>query len=79
MVRERTSAGLCCCRGRGTHRRAAQEAGRRREIAEAVISGRKTAAQMARMFGLSPPTVRIADLRELPDVNAQVAPIPDLP
>ena len=30
---------------------------KRREIAEAVISGRKTAAQMARMFGVSPPTV----------------------
>ena len=28
-----------------------------REIGEAVISGRKTAAQMARMFGVSPPTV----------------------
>jgi DNA-binding CsgD family transcriptional regulator len=30
---------------------------KRREIAEAVISGRKTAAQMARMFSVSPPTV----------------------
>ena len=30
---------------------------KRREIAEAVISDRKTAAQMARMFGVSPPTV----------------------
>jgi DNA-binding CsgD family transcriptional regulator len=30
---------------------------KRREIAEAVISGRKIAAQMARMFGVSPPTV----------------------
>jgi DNA-binding CsgD family transcriptional regulator len=30
---------------------------KRREIAEAVISGRRTAAQMARMFGISPPTV----------------------
>jgi hypothetical protein len=30
---------------------------KRREIAEAIISGRKTAAQMARMFGVSPPTV----------------------
>jgi hypothetical protein len=30
---------------------------KRREIAEAVMSGRKTAAQMARMFGVSPPTV----------------------
>jgi hypothetical protein len=27
------------------------------EIAGAVMSGRKTAAQMARMFGVSPPTV----------------------
>jgi transposase-like protein len=42
-----------------TYRRATQEVGRdeRREIAEAVITGRKTAAQMARMFGVSPPTV----------------------
>jgi transposase-like protein len=30
---------------------------KRREIAEAVISGRKTAVQMARMFGVSPQTV----------------------
>jgi hypothetical protein len=30
---------------------------KRREIAEAVISGRKIAAQMARMFGVSAPTV----------------------
>jgi transposase-like protein len=30
---------------------------KRREIAEAVISGRKTAAQMARMFSVSPATV----------------------
>jgi len=37
--------------------RAALGDGARREIAEAVISGRKTAAQMARMFGVSPPTV----------------------
>ena len=30
---------------------------KRREIAEVVMSGRKTAAQMAPMFGVSPPTV----------------------
>ena len=30
---------------------------KRREIAEAVVSGRKTAAQIARIFGVSPPTV----------------------
>ena len=48
------------CQSGEAHRWAAQEAGRhqRREIAEAVvISGRKTAAQMARMFGVPPPTV----------------------
>ena len=58
MIRERTSAGLAAA-----GQRAALVAGKklddtkRREIAEAVISGRKTAAQMARMFGVSPPTV----------------------
>jgi hypothetical protein len=30
---------------------------KRRESAEAAISGQKTAAQMARMFGVLPPTV----------------------
>ena len=50
---------------RGSTRAEGQIGGRRKkldeikrwEIAEAVISDRKTAAQMAQMFGVSPPTV----------------------
>jgi DNA invertase Pin-like site-specific DNA recombinase len=59
MIRERTSAGLAAARaegGMGARRKKLDET-KRREIAEAVVSGRKTAAQMARMFGVSPPTV----------------------
>ena len=59
MIRERTSAGLAAARAEGRigGRRKKLEDVKRREIAEAVISGRKTAAQMARIFGVSPPTV----------------------
>ena len=59
MVRERTSAGLAAARAEGRigGRRKKLDDTKRREIAEAVISGRKTAAQMARMFSVSPPTV----------------------
>ena len=59
MIRERTSAGLAAARAEGRigGRRKKLDDTKRREIAEAVISGRKTAAQMARMFGVSPPTV----------------------
>jgi DNA invertase Pin-like site-specific DNA recombinase len=69
MIRERTSAGLAAARAEGRigGRRKLDDT-KRREIARtrslnratalrAVISGRKTAAQMARMFGVSPPTV----------------------
>jgi DNA invertase Pin-like site-specific DNA recombinase len=59
MLRERTSAGLAAARAEGRigGRRKKLDETKRREIAEAVVSGRKTAAQMARMFGVSPPTV----------------------
>jgi DNA invertase Pin-like site-specific DNA recombinase len=59
MIRERTSAGLAAARAEGRigGRRKKLDDIKRREIAEAVISGRKTAAQMARMFGVSPATV----------------------
>src|SRR6201995_4987394 len=59
MIRERTSAGLAAARAEGRIGGGAEKRGdaERREIAEAVISGRKTAAQMARIFGVSPPTV----------------------
>jgi DNA invertase Pin-like site-specific DNA recombinase len=59
MIRERTSAGLAAARAEGRigGRRKKLDDIKRREIAEAVVSGRKTAAQMARMFCVSPPTV----------------------
>lgn len=59
MIRERTSSGLAAARAEGRigGRRKKLDDVKRREIAEAVISGRKTAAQMARIFGVSPPTV----------------------
>src|SRR4051794_26659002 len=59
MIRERTSAGLAAARAEGRigGRRKKLDDTKRREIAEAVVSGRKTAAQMARIFGVSPPTV----------------------
>ncbi len=57
MVRERTSAGLAAARaeGRVGGRRKKLDAAKRREIAESVISGRKTGAEMARLFGISFP------------------------
>src|SRR3712207_2803056 len=59
MIRERTSAGLAAARaeGRVGGRRKKLDAAKRREIAESVISGRKTGAEMARLFGISQPTV----------------------
>ena len=59
MIRERTTAGLAAARAEGRigGRRKKLDDAKRREIAEAVITGRKTAAQMARMFGVSQPTV----------------------
>jgi DNA invertase Pin-like site-specific DNA recombinase len=59
MVRERTSAGLAAARaeGRVGGRRKKLNAAKRREIAESVISGRKTGAEMARLYNVSPPTV----------------------
>jgi DNA invertase Pin-like site-specific DNA recombinase len=59
MSMERTSAGLAAARAEeriGGRRKKLDET-KRREIAEAVISGRQTAAQMARTFGVLPPTV----------------------
>jgi DNA invertase Pin-like site-specific DNA recombinase len=58
IIRERTSAGLAArAEGRIGGRRPKLDAARRREIAESVISGRKTGAEMARLFGISQPTV----------------------
>lgn len=59
MVKERTIAGLLAARveGRIGGRRPKLSAQQRADIVENVLSGRKTAAQMARLYGVSQPTV----------------------
>jgi DNA invertase Pin-like site-specific DNA recombinase len=59
MIRERTSAGLAAARAEGRigGRRKKLDAAKRREIAESVVSGRKTGAAMARLYCISQPTV----------------------
>jgi DNA invertase Pin-like site-specific DNA recombinase len=59
MIRERTSAGLAAARAEGRigGRRKKLDTAKRREIAESVVSGRKSGADMARLYGISQPTV----------------------
>ena len=59
MIRERTSAGLAQARaeGRVGGRRRKLSEKKRREIAESVLSGRKSGAEMARLYDVSEPTV----------------------
>ena len=59
MIRERTSAGIAAARaeGRVGGRRRKLDAAKRREIAESVITGRKSGADMARLYNVSQPTV----------------------
>ena len=59
MIRERTSTGLAAARAEGRigGRRKKLDDTKRREIAESVVSGRKSAADMARLYGVSQPTV----------------------
>lgn len=59
MVRERTAAGLAAARaeGRVGGRRRKLTAQQRADIIENVLSGRRTAAQMARLYAVSQPTV----------------------
>jgi DNA invertase Pin-like site-specific DNA recombinase len=67
MIRERTSAGLAVARAEGRigGRRKKLDAVKRRGIAESVITGRKSGAEMARLYGVSQPTVSriVATLR----------------
>ena len=49
--------GHCPREGRVGGRRKKLDPVKRREIAESVISGRKTGAQMARLYNISAPTV----------------------
>ena len=62
MIRERTSAGLARVGGR----RRKLDDKKRREIAESVISGRKSGAEMARLYDVSEPTVSriVAEFRQ---------------
>ena len=59
MIRERTSAGLALARAEGRIGGRRRKLGdkQRREIAESVISGRKSGAEMARLYAVSEPTV----------------------
>ena len=59
MIRERTSAGLAQARAEGRigGRRRKLSERQRAEIAESVLSGRRSAAEMARLFGVSQATV----------------------
>ena len=59
MIQERTSAGIAAARAEGRigGRRKKLDAAKRREIAESVLSGRKTGAEMARLYDISQPTV----------------------
>jgi DNA invertase Pin-like site-specific DNA recombinase len=59
MIRERTSAGIAAARaeGRVGGRRKKLDVAKRREIAESVITGRKSGAEMARLYNISQPTV----------------------
>src|ERR1044071_2851804 len=59
LSRERTPAGLAAARaeGRVGGRRKKLDATKRREIAESVITGRKSGADMARLYNVSQPTV----------------------
>jgi hypothetical protein len=58
-IRERTSAGIAAARAEGRigGRRKKLDAAKRREIAESVITGRKSGAEMARLYNISQPTV----------------------
>lgn len=59
MLLERTGAGLASARaaGRIGGRRRKLDAKQRREIAESILSGDRTGADMARLYGISQPTV----------------------
>src|SRR3546814_2259221 len=59
IFRERTSAGLAQARAEGRIGGRRRKLGdkQRREIAESVTSGRKSGAEMARLYGVSEPTV----------------------
>jgi len=76
MIRERTSAGLTLARaeGRVGGRRRKLTERQRAEVADSVLSGRKSAAEMARLYSISQPTVSriIAEHRQAPEARLEV-------
>ena len=77
MVKERTAAGLAAARaeGRVGGRRPKLTVQQRADIAENVLSGRRTAAAMARLYAVSQPTVSriLAAYRMTPPGGAAAA------
>src|SRR3546814_15310937 len=59
MIQQRTNAGLAAARAEGRigGRRQSLDAAKRRAIAESVLSGRKTGAELARLYDISQPKV----------------------
>lgn len=55
MIQERTSAGFAAARAEGRSKRL--DAAITREIAESVTTGRKSGAEMARLYNIRPPNV----------------------
>lgn len=80
MIRERTSAGLAQARAEGRIGGRRRKLGdkQRHEIAESVTSGRKSGAEMARLYGISEPTVSriVAAYRQGWSVDNGKEPIP---
>ena len=76
MIRERTSAGVAAARAEGRigGRRKKLDDTKRKEIAESVLSGRKTGAQMARLYDVSQPTVSriVGEYRQMKEGLASV-------
>lgn len=77
MVKERTAAGLAAARAEGRiggrrHKLTPQQ---RADIAKNVMSGRRTAAQMARLYGVSQPTISriLAPHRMFPENGGRVS------
>jgi DNA invertase Pin-like site-specific DNA recombinase len=71
MIRERTSAGLAAARAEGRigGRRKKLDVAKRKKIAETITSGRKSGAEMARLYNISQPTVsRIVAQHRRPDI-----------
>jgi DNA invertase Pin-like site-specific DNA recombinase len=57
MIRERTSAGLAQARAEGRIGGRRRKLGEKQRETESVISGRKSGAEMARLYHVSEPTV----------------------